>query len=230
MVLSIIHYLYLGGAVLLLASALILIARYLYLRTIVTLIFTVFVLCFAGMSLAYFSLGLFGTNTAESILTYRIAMMLTFFTPTLLLTFFLYPLLQQYKNKDQTRYRLTLLIMPLSWIVAVATDIVTLIGEVTLRYTFLDFDVYAVSLGPLSYFAIVSGPLSIAVINIAIMIAMVLREHDKSYRMRAVLLTIGWILAVFGVVCFITEATMALTTIAPIGVLLMSIAIRKRSS
>ncbi len=231
MVLGIIHYTFLAGGILLLIAAFSLFMYYRTHRLRLTQVFLLFILSFAGMNFTHFTRGLFATLTPESILLFRIAVIFTSLATAFLATFLLYPLILQQKDKTKTRYWLATGTLLLVWVLVIASVTMLMLGETTVHFEVLDFVIYRVTFGPLTSLVIVlMGPGVASFLSLGIMIMMAIRESSKFYRMRAIILSIGWSLVVVGQLFILLEETIIFNPIlVPFGIILMTMGIMRRT-
>ncbi len=231
MFLGIVHYTFLVGAILLLIAAFNLFMYYRSHRLRLTLLFIVFILSFVVVGFANFTRGLFTILTPESIMLYKTAMVFMCLGTAFLTTFLLYTLILQQRNKHSTRYWLTTGTLLLVWVLAVVSVSMLVLGATTVSFVSHGFEVYTTTFGPVPYIGILVGPMVSAFLSLGIMIVMAIRESSKFYKTRAIILSCGWLLAIFGELVLLSEQTAILNAIlVPLGITLMTMGIMRRAS
>ncbi len=227
MALGIIHFLFLVDAFVMTICTLLLFRRYFEQRTLLTLIFSTFLLSFSTMCYAYFARGLYAMNTEGSILLYRFSILVTVIAPALLAIFVLYPIVLE--GKEGSSGQAAKLILLIGWIVTAFSVILTIIGEASYRYTVDTMDIYQLTFGIIPYIGILLGPVVIALLDAFIFGLMIRKETEPFYKTRAILLFLGWILALVGQILLLSPDFMILNPILfGAGTFIMAIAILRR--
>ncbi|MDF1540614.1 MAG: hypothetical protein P1Q69_17080 [Candidatus Thorarchaeota archaeon] len=188
-----------------------LLRRYLAERNKLTLLFSLVILSVTFMCYVFIGRGFFEANDFGSIVFYKLYVIGTTPTAALLATFMLYPLIIQAGGFAKGKF-LTIALV-LVWILTIITPMFVIFGDVAFTYSELNVDIYSVSFGPLSYIAILASPLIIGVLDIFGFAAMAARETESFYRMRAILLMVGWTLSVIGIVIVLSPALLILNPI-----------------
>lgn len=229
MAFGIIHFLFLVDAIIMTICSLLLFRRYFEQRTLLTLVFSLFLFSFSIMCYAYFGRGLFEMNTEGSILLYRFSILITVLGPSLLALFVLYPIALE--NKGNTLGMLTKIILVIIWAITAISGFLTLIGDVAYRFTVENMDIYQITYGFLPYLGIMGVPVIIAIIDLLVFGVMIRKETETFYKNRAVLLFTGWLFTMIGQLSLLSAELMILHPILfGTGTFIMAFAILRRPS
>lgn len=227
MTFGIIHYAYLTEALLMTACVLLLVRRFVSQKNRMTLVFTFFILGYALLCFLYFGRGFFDQGVDGSILMYRSGMVVSAVIPAILAVFMIYPMVAAQGGLSNAKPLAFLLLV--LWLMAVVAAFLLIIGTVGFSFSFNDFDVYSTTFAPLSYTAIVAIPISVAVVDALAMALMYMRETEAFFRMRALLLLVGWVVVLSGQVMLLSATTLVLNPVLiTSGTLLMAAAILRR--
>ncbi|MFW9978252.1 MAG: hypothetical protein ACFFEJ_09250 [Candidatus Thorarchaeota archaeon] len=226
MAIGIIHILFMADAAIMTVCAMLIFRRYFEQRNILTLVFSVFLLTFALMCYSYFGRGLFEMNTDGSVLLYRISILFTLLAPFLLAVFGLYPKILEGAQSSSGNAKITII---LCLVVTLISLVLAFLGDVTYRYAVESMDIYQLTFGAIPYLGILIGPVLIAILDAGIFLLMYKRETDPFYKMRAMLLFIGWVFAIVGQLSLLSPSVMLLQPLLfALGTVIMALAILRR--
>ncbi len=224
---GLVHFTFLFGAIVLGICFLLILQRYLAERNFLTLIFSTFLLTYVVTGLIFFMRGLYIENAPEDIFLFRLTLIMPMILATLMTSFIVLPLIGQKEGTTLEKvYKGLLLVigieLVLEMIIALSADVVfTFTADSLAHYTLTPFVP--------TYALLIFFILSTAAITFILLLQMVIKETESFYRMKALLLLIGWVFVVVGQVMFLSAATAFLNPpMGGFGMLLIAIAILRK--
>lgn len=226
--LGLLHYFYLVDTVITATLTLLLVRRYLQQKNVLSLLFTFVIFSSTVFCLLMFGRGFFETSTDGSIMIYRMSMVATVAIPALLSAFLFYPMILE--KKQTGKAWTTKAALFLIWIFAVIGMILVSISPAVLSHEEYGLDIYSVSFGPISHPIILAIPVLTVLIDAGVIAMMAAREREKFYKMRAVLLLLGWLLILAGELMLLVPGFIILNPALFVsGTLVMAVAILRRA-
>ncbi|MBD3404830.1 MAG: hypothetical protein GF411_01685 [Candidatus Lokiarchaeota archaeon] len=220
MAFALIHYIYLIMAAGLLGCTAVVGKRYSSSRNPLTLVFMAFILLFAISAILYFTKGFFDPMGFEDALLSKMGLGIGLIDTAVFSTFLLYPLSMQYKG--QQKEKLILIVIAVLWILVIYASII--LATLELQFTGVvdgasNFDMPMQVLGIIileSFF------------NVGVLLLVVIREKDPTYRNRTLLLLLGYLIFI---VAQTLESMGVILVLVPFvilaGIVIMTIGILK---
>lgn len=222
------HYFFLVDTVIVTILTLLLVRRYLQQKNVLSLLFTFVIITSAAFCLLMFARGFFDANTDGSILLYRLSMVATVATPALLSLFLFYPLILEKRQTGKAGVPYAAL--SLIWIFAFIGMALILISPAVLSHEVYSLDIYSVSYGPISYLLILAIPVLTVLVNAGVIMTMFIREKERFYKTRALLLLLGWLLILAAELLLLVPELLILNPLVFVGgVVIMAAAILRRA-
>jgi hypothetical protein len=222
------HYFFLVDTVITAILVLLLLRRYFQQKNILSLLFTFVMLSAVEFCLTMFARGFYDANTDGSILFYRLSMIATMATPALLSIFLFYPLILEKRQAGKSGG--TEVALSLVWVFALVGMALILISPAVLSHEEYSLDIYSVSFGPISYAMILAIPVLTVLINAGVIMMMAVREKERFYKMKAVLLLLGWLLILAAQLLLLIPGLLILNPLVfVLGVVVMAAAILRRA-
>jgi len=223
-----IHYFYLAAFAVTAVCTLLLVRRYLEQRNTLSLAFTFVIGASTVFCLLMFGRGFFDAGSDGSILMYRAAMIATTLIPALLSIFLFYPLILE--RKQTGKDMLVRVVLLFIWVFAIVGMLLISVLPSTHLYAMYEFDVYSVSYGPISYTMVLAIPVLTVLIDALVIMMMVIRENEKFYKMRALLLMLGWLLVLAGELVLLVPILLILNPLLFVtGTVIMALAILRKA-
>lgn len=222
------HYFFLVDTVIVTILTLLLVRRYFQQKNVLSLLFTLVILSSAVFCFLMFARGFYDASTDGSILLYRLSMVVTTLIPALLSVFLFYPLILEKRQAGRTGALYAAL--PAIWAFAILGMGLILISPAVLSHEVFGLDIYSVSYGPISYLMILAIPVLTVLVNAVVIMMMAVRERERFYRTRAVLLLVGWLLILAAELLLLAPTLLILNPIVFVcGIVVMSAAILRRA-
>jgi len=226
--LGLLHYFFLVDTTVTVVLTLLLVRRYVQQRNVLSLLFTFVMFSSLIFCFLMFSRGFFEANTDGSILVYRLSMIATIATPALLSVFLFYPWILE--KRQAGKAGATKAVLLLLWVFAFVGMLLVSISPAVLTHEEYSLDIYSVSFGPISYTLILAIPVLTVLINAVVIARMAVRESEKFYRTRAILLLLGWLLILAGELLLLVPGYVILNPILfGAGVVMMAAAVLRRA-
>ncbi|TXT55717.1 MAG: membrane protein of unknown function [Candidatus Thorarchaeota archaeon] len=184
MAFALIHYISLISAVALFIATAAVGKKYASNRNPLTLVFVIFILLFAVSMLLNFSKGFFEPAGIEDALLSKAGLSLGLIVTALFSSFLLYPLSVQYR--ETTKQKIILVVMAAMWLLAGYAAFI--LGTLEIEFTGVvdgasNFRMPMAILGVIIFESFV---------NIGILLLVVLREKDPTFRTRTLILLVGY--------------------------------------